>query len=213
MLAEPEEPEEPADLEIPAGKKELAELEIPAEKEEPAEETVELEIPEDLETVEDLDTIEELENDAPITNDTVSDDKPTVPKDDVSSDEGPGDILTPEGNSEEVDKANGNTTINDKNKIYTYSVDGIKATGHKGPLCAFTIMKDSLAVLDDKLEDTFPDCLIDKRTELIQQNILIADGDHYKFLQNAQFMNAMEATAIITGQCSSDFAGVWDAPA
>ena len=94
--------------------------------------------------------------------------------------------------------------------MYAYSQDGIEAKGIKSEENTFTILKGSHAIIDYKLESGFPDSLISKREELINNKILTIKGRQYQFMSDVKFQNAMEATSIITGDYTCEFVGVWD---
>ncbi len=101
------------------------------------------------------------------------------------------------------------TEVQSEPEILHFSNEEITATSHVGPGEAFSIMKESEAVLDDMLEEGYPEALLEKRQELIKLNILVKENESYKFTQNVIFMNAMEATSIITGLYTSNFSNTW----
>lgn len=82
------------------------------------------------------------------------------------------------------------------------SAKGIEAFGFDSP-AGFVVLKDSLAVKDDKLTPTVPLYAKELRANLIRQGVLVDGGSAYKFTQDYIFSSPSTASDVILGRSSN----------
>jgi hypothetical protein len=83
-------------------------------------------------------------------------------------------------------------------QILVCEIKGLKATGHLTPT-GFLVLNESQAVLKERESAHHYPYLLASRRKLIEDGILVQDGDHLMFIRDSEFSSPSAAAAVVHG--------------